>query len=136
MAEALGLESLDRAVHGAVLRPGEDGYERARRVFNAMIDRRPSAIVRCADAADAVAAVNGSLDRGEEVLRPLRSLVPGVADGIAPMSYTTLQSSKDGGFPPGRQHYWKSSFLRDLRDDATDTMLAHARPPRSLRLCG
>ncbi len=58
MAEALGLESLDRAVHGAVLRPGEDGYERARRVFNTMIDRRPSAIVRCADAADVVAAVN------------------------------------------------------------------------------
>ncbi|MDQ6742277.1 MAG: FAD-dependent oxidoreductase [Candidatus Dormibacteraeota bacterium] len=58
MAEALSLESLDRAVHGAVLRPGEDGYERARRVFNAMIDRRPSAIVRCAEAADVVAAVN------------------------------------------------------------------------------
>ena len=44
-------------IRGQVLLPGTSGYERARRVFNAMIDRRPAAIVRCTRADDAVTAV-------------------------------------------------------------------------------
>src|SRR5207237_8712705 len=43
---------------GTLLRPGTDAYEAARRVHNAMIDRRPSLIVRCAGVADVVSAVN------------------------------------------------------------------------------
>jgi FAD/FMN-containing dehydrogenase len=39
-------------VPGDVLRPGDAGYDSARAVFNAMIDRRPLAVVRCHDAAD------------------------------------------------------------------------------------
>ena len=44
-------------LRGEVLRPGADGYEGARRVWNGMIDRRPALIVRCAEAADVVDAV-------------------------------------------------------------------------------
>ena len=42
---------------GELLEPGDDGYDEARTVFNAMIDRRPRLIVRCTGAADVVAGV-------------------------------------------------------------------------------
>jgi FAD/FMN-containing dehydrogenase len=43
---------------GELLRPGGDGYDEARQVFNGMIDRRPALIARCFDAGDVAAAVN------------------------------------------------------------------------------
>ena len=42
---------------GDLLEPGDDGYEEARTIFNAMIDRRPRLIVRCSGAADVVAGI-------------------------------------------------------------------------------
>jgi hypothetical protein len=39
-------------LHGDVLRPGDPDYDTARAVFNAMIDRKPLAILRCREAAD------------------------------------------------------------------------------------
>jgi FAD/FMN-containing dehydrogenase len=65
----------------------------------------------------------GAIEQGEEVLRPLRGRVGVIADDIAPIGYAALQSSKDSGFPSGRQHYWKASFLRDLSEDAIETVL-------------
>lgn len=41
------------------------------------------------------------------------------------MAYVALQQAGDGGFPPGRQHYWKSSFLRQLPAEAIETVLRH-----------
>jgi FAD/FMN-containing dehydrogenase len=43
---------------GALLTASDEGYNQARRVWNAMIDRRPALIARCTGAADVVAAVN------------------------------------------------------------------------------
>ena len=37
---------------GALLRPGEEGYDEARQVWNGAIDRRPALIARCAGADD------------------------------------------------------------------------------------
>jgi FAD/FMN-containing dehydrogenase len=72
----------------------------------------------------------GPIERGEELLRPLRDRTGVIADDIAPVSYAALQSSKDAGFPSGRQHYWKASFLRDLTDDAIEAVLrSFADPP-------
>ena len=45
-------------VRGAVLRPGDQGYDDARAIWNGLIDRRPALIVRCTGAADVVDAVN------------------------------------------------------------------------------
>jgi FAD/FMN-containing dehydrogenase len=53
-----GIDQLREQVRGAVITPDDEGYEQARRVYNAMIDRRPGAVVRCANAGDVVAAVN------------------------------------------------------------------------------
>jgi FAD/FMN-containing dehydrogenase len=51
------LDTLGKHLVGSLLRPGDDDYELARRVFNATIDRRPAAIVRAAATADVVRAV-------------------------------------------------------------------------------
>ena len=45
-------------VKGVVILPGEPGYDDARKVWNAMIDRKPGLIVRCQGVEDVVCAVN------------------------------------------------------------------------------
>jgi FAD/FMN-containing dehydrogenase len=51
------IEQLREHVRGEVITPHDEGYEKARRVYNAMIDRRPRVVVRCANAGDVMAAV-------------------------------------------------------------------------------
>ena len=45
-------------VRGSTFSPGDDGYDEARSIWNAMIDKRPALIVRCSGTADVIAAVN------------------------------------------------------------------------------
>jgi FAD/FMN-containing dehydrogenase len=52
------LSKLSPTLRGRVITPASGEYEVARKVYNGMIDRRPAAIVRCADVADVKAAVN------------------------------------------------------------------------------
>ena len=52
---------------GAVLRPGDPGYDAARSVWNAMVDHSPALIVRCASVRDVVAAVRFGRERGLEI---------------------------------------------------------------------
>jgi FAD/FMN-containing dehydrogenase len=58
------LDELGAAMRGKVLLPGDDGYDRARRIFNAMVDRRPAVIAHCAGAADVVCCVNFAREHG------------------------------------------------------------------------
>jgi FAD/FMN-containing dehydrogenase len=58
------IDNLRAQVRGAVIGPADDGYEEARTVYNAMIDRRPRVIVRPADVADVMATVNVARDSG------------------------------------------------------------------------
>ncbi len=51
-------EELRAAVHGDIIEPGDPDYDQARRVYNAMHDRRPRLIVRAAGVADMITAVN------------------------------------------------------------------------------
>jgi FAD/FMN-containing dehydrogenase len=44
--------------------PEDSGYDECRKVFNAMHDRRPAVIARCAGTADVVAAVNFARQHG------------------------------------------------------------------------
>jgi len=52
------METLVGALRGRAIRPSDEGYEAARKVYNAMIDRRPRLIVQCADVADVIRCVN------------------------------------------------------------------------------
>ena len=47
---------------GPVIIPGEDGYDEARAVWNALIDRRPALVAYCSGTADVVHAVNFARD--------------------------------------------------------------------------
>ena len=51
------VEEFRTALQGAVLLDGDDGYDEARAVWNAMIDRRPALVARCETSADVAAAV-------------------------------------------------------------------------------
>ncbi|MBO0779820.1 MAG: hypothetical protein J2P37_13435, partial [Ktedonobacteraceae bacterium] len=45
-------------LQGELIQRGDERYDAARKVYNAMIDKPPLLIVRCADVADVLAAVN------------------------------------------------------------------------------
>ena len=54
------VDTLAEKLRGQLLLPHSDGYDDARQIWNAMIDRRPAMIVRCAGTADVVETVNFS----------------------------------------------------------------------------
>lgn len=52
---------------GTVLKQGDPGYDAARSVWNAMVDRRPALIARCTRTEDVVAAVRYGREAGLEI---------------------------------------------------------------------
>lgn len=56
------VDDLRGALRGRLIQPGDEDYDRARRVWNGNIDRSPALIVRCAGVADVIAAVNFARD--------------------------------------------------------------------------
>jgi FAD/FMN-containing dehydrogenase len=65
------VEALRGKLHGTVSLAGEDGYDAARSVWNAMVDRRPGLVIRCLSASDVVNAVKLAGD--EKLLLAVRS---------------------------------------------------------------
>jgi len=51
-------------LRGELLQPGDDGYDGARRIWNAMFDKKPALIARCHGTADVVHAVNVAREHG------------------------------------------------------------------------
>jgi FAD/FMN-containing dehydrogenase len=76
---ARATEALRRKFSGQIVKPSDDGYEAARRVWNAMIDRRPALVVRPKSAADVAEAVGVARELGV----PLA--IRGGAHGVAGM---------------------------------------------------
>jgi len=83
---AASIESLQERARGEVVQPGAPGYDDARKVYNGMHDRRPRAVVQCADAADVIATVQTAHDAGLDLaVRGGGHSVPGfgtVDDGL------------------------------------------------------
>src|SRR5260370_35080393 len=85
---------LQGLLEGELIRPGEDGYEEHRHVWNGMIDKRPALIARCASVSDVVRTVNFACEEG--LLLAVRGGGPRFA-----------------GFPPCREGWgWGSSFAK------------------------
>jgi FAD/FMN-containing dehydrogenase len=70
--------------------------------------------------------INGSAERADELLAPMRALGPAV-DGVGPLPFPVLQSVFDGLFPKGLQWYWRADFVDELTDEAIAVHLEHAR---------
>jgi FAD/FMN-containing dehydrogenase len=72
----------------------------------------------------------GPLDAAEAALQPVKKFGTPVMDTISPSTYEAANTMLDAGFPRGALNYWKSSFLKELSDQAIDTLVARfARCP-------
>lgn len=58
------IEQFRTQLRGGHLLRGDDGYDAARKIYNAMIDHRPAIIARCAGGADVISAVNLARSNG------------------------------------------------------------------------
>jgi FAD/FMN-containing dehydrogenase len=89
------VEAFQATLRGGLLRPGDAGYEDARTIHNAMIDRRPALIARCAGVADVLTGVRFA--REHDLLVSVRGGghgMPGfaVCDGGLMLDLTPMKS--------------------------------------------
>src|SRR5579862_811626 len=63
----MGVDGLQDSFAGELIVPGDGDYDRARRCFNALVDKRPAVIARCADADDVAIAFAFARDNGLDV---------------------------------------------------------------------
>jgi FAD/FMN-containing dehydrogenase len=61
------IDELRSRVTGSVLQPADPGYEGARQIWNAMIDRRPAVIVRCAHGGDIPPTIDWARSHGLDI---------------------------------------------------------------------
>ena len=98
----MGTQTID-SLTGEVFTPGDDGYDEARKVYNAMIDRRPSVVVRCTSTEDVVAAVNYARENELDVaVRGGGHSVPGFGTGDDAV-VIDLSGMRDVAVDPGQR---------------------------------
>jgi len=66
---------------------------------------------------------SGDRAQGENWLKKLRAFGKPQSDNVAPMQYTSLQSSGDEFLAAGRYYYMKSGMLTQLKDDGIDLII-------------
>jgi hypothetical protein len=84
------LEALAENFRGALVQPGHEAYDEARKLWNGMFDRRPAAIAQCTGPADVIAAVNFARDND------------------------LLAAVKSGGHSPTGYSMWDDALVIDL----------------------
>ena len=70
MIDQATIEEFKLNLRGQLILPGDEDYDEACKIYNAMIERRPGLIARCADVGDVMAAVNFA--RENDVLVAIR----------------------------------------------------------------
>jgi FAD/FMN-containing dehydrogenase len=58
IVDETAIQSFKANLGGELLQPNDDSYEATRKIFNGMIDKRPTLIARCAGATDVINAIN------------------------------------------------------------------------------
>ena len=116
--------ALKSHLRGDLIQPGDGNYDEARKLYNAMIDKKPAAIARCVDVADVMACVNharsngillavrggghngpglGSCDGGLVIdLSRMRGVRVDPAHGYIPLSFLTVHPMNVSGGGGGR----------------------------------
>src|ERR1700751_867646 len=89
-------------LRGELIEPGDPNYDTARKVYNAMIDRRPRLIARCADVADVMSAIK--FGREQKLLVAIRGgghnagglgvCDDGLVIDLSPMNYVRVDPKK------------------------------------------
>ena len=64
MLEEAAVQEFAQSLRGTVIRRGDPGYDESRKVYNAMIDKHPELIVRCANVRDVISSVNFARENG------------------------------------------------------------------------
>jgi len=90
------------SLRGGLIEPGDPAYDAARKVYNAMIDRRPRLIARCADVADVMTAVK--FGREQKLLVAVRGgghnagglgvCDDGLVIDLSPMNYVRVEPKR------------------------------------------
>ena len=95
------LDALRRAMKGSALVDGDDGYDEARRLWNAAIDAHPAVIARCATSEDVAAAVTAAVALDLEIavrggahsLSGQSTVDGGLVIDLSPMSSVVIDPS-------------------------------------------
>lgn len=77
----------------------------------------------------------GDVGAGERVLQPLRSFGKPLVDQFQVMPYTAFQKSLDWWAEPGKHHYWRSGFMREMPEGALETLTKFGNN-KPLKRCG
>jgi hypothetical protein len=68
---------------------------------------------------------NGTPEKANEILAPLRKFRPPAFEFFVPMPFPMLQGMFDGLYTPGLQWYWKADFVNELSDEAIALHVKH-----------
>jgi FAD/FMN-containing dehydrogenase len=101
------------------IRPGDPGYDAARTVWNAMVDKRPRLVVRCATVAHVQAAVRRAREDGLEI--GVRCGGHSVIGQAVPQDGLMIDLTPMGGVrvdPPARRAFVQGGAMLGALDDA------------------
>ena len=125
-----GVGTLRNVLRGTVIGRGDAGYDEARQLYNAMIDKRPLLIARCADASDVIACVNFGRDNKLPIaIRGGGHNGPGlgsVDDGLV----IDLSQMKGVRVDPKATHRPRRAGVHDREVDHATHAFGHGGPVR------
>ncbi|MCL5104378.1 MAG: FAD-binding oxidoreductase [Armatimonadetes bacterium] len=96
------VQEFQKSLSGGLVVRGDEGYDAARAVYNAMIDRYPSLIALCADVADVMSSVNFAREHGLAVavrggghsVAGFGTCDAGIVIDLSPMRYVRVDTEK------------------------------------------